>query len=129
MTEADILTLGELIGKLEECNQDAWVYFDFGSLKPTAFCSYRGNYSDLALGFNGHCFGVQCRDIRVSTLLAMCRDATKNVFEGYKGGKYMMTLDSRVWASNEGWSSGTGIIGVRQAGNYAVILETDYVEQ
>ena len=57
--------------------------------------SYRGYYSDLA-------FQPQAEKVKAGDLLAQCRDAMGQVFEGYKGGDYVMGALTPVWVADYG---------------------------
>ena len=77
------MTLGQLIKELEQLPQDKIVE-NFGSLD-----SYRGYYSDLA-------FEPTVGTQTVESLLATCRAAMGEIFQGYKGGDYMMGANTPI---------------------------------
>lgn len=83
------MTLGRLIGELEALPPDRLIV---GLGKPM---SYRGYYCDLA-------FDPTDAPEPVSALLARCRNAMGKVFEGYKGGDYMMGATTPVWVARYG---------------------------
>ena len=112
------LNLGELITRLSECPKDSQVVFDFGGLHPTQCDSYRGYYSDLAVGFSGE--GPRPS---VALVIAMLKSAIGRTFTGWKGGDYRMTKKSLVWVANPGDTSDTVITSV-QSHDYGVILHT-----
>ena len=93
-------------------------FFDFGTLEPTEFDSYRGFYSDLALGFE-----VEGEGVTVAGLLASAREALGKTYCGYKGGDYVMTDRTPLWAANYGRSGQTAICGLRDE-DWAVFIET-----
>jgi hypothetical protein len=113
------ITLGAMIRALEHCNQDAFVRFDFCGMVPGKLGSYRGDYSELALGFNG----ADATDVRVSDLVAHLKKAVGKEFTGWKGGDFLMSLDSPVWVDNPGKYTRTGIVGIRE-GECCVIIDT-----
>ena len=117
------MTLGNLISVLEEVkDKTKWVKFDFDSY-PDRLHSWRGIYSDLAVGYQSY------RRIRVSTFLKRLKFAVNKVFTGYKGGEYIMDVDTRIWIEHEGqWQSTRGIVGVTQDEKW-VILNTGNCEE
>ena len=112
------LSLGELITRLSECPKDSSVIFDFGGLHPTQCASYRGYYSDLAIGFSSE--GPRPS---VAVVLVFLKSAVGRTFTGWKGGDYKMTKGSQVWVANPGDTSDTVITAV-QSHSYGVILHT-----
>ena len=83
------VTLGKLIAALETMPQDAQV----ANLRNAH--SYRGYYSDLAFER-----AVGMRD--AAELLAECRNAMGRVFQGYKGGDYVMGETTPMWVAAYG---------------------------
>lgn len=100
------LTLGELLDLLEEWPLDANVSFDFCGLTPTTVASYRGFYNQLALGFG------EPGSMRLSALHENLFAACEARFEGWKGGSFVMTRETKMWADNKGRCSGTRIVGI-----------------
>lgn len=117
------MKLGVLIQKLEQCDPDRPVRFEFGGCVPTTFDSWRGIYAELALGF-----GVE-RDAapNVRHLLKSARDAVGSDYEGYKGGTYRMDEQTEVHIDNYGRCTYTALVGVVDDG-HCVYLETRRVE-
>ncbi len=115
------MTLGKLITKLKSRDGDAVVCFDFCSLTPTSFRSYRGYYEQLALGYSLHEGAVMTASQLRESAIA-CLNST---FTGYKGGEYKMTRDTKLWADNIGRASGTAITGIIDEG-WRIILKTKY---
>ena len=83
------MTLGKLIAALEAMPQGATVDNLWGAH------SYRGYYSDLAFRR-----GEGTRP--ASALLDECKEAMGQVFEGYKGGDYVMGSLTPVWLAEYG---------------------------
>ena len=83
------MTLGTLIASLEKLPPDSLVR-GLGHAH-----SYRGYYSDLA-------FEPQAVSITAAALLEQCRAAMGRVFEGYKGGDYVMGETTPVWIAHYG---------------------------
>ena len=83
------MTLGKMIAALEEMPEGSKVA-DINSAH-----SYRGYYIDLAFER-----GAGLRP--ASDLLQECRAAMGQVFEGYKGGDFVMGALTPVWISSYG---------------------------
>ena len=83
------MTLGKMIEALETFPDGATVR----GLKDLD--SYRGYYSDLA-------FELGDEPVLASDLLATCKAAMGQVFQGYKGGDYMMGALTPLWIANYG---------------------------
>lgn len=71
--------------------------------------SYRGYYCDLAF---------KCSEDKrtVSSLLAECRGCMGKVFEGYKGGDFMMGASTPIWISTYGSASGMKLMAITPDG-------------
>lgn len=98
------LTLGGLIDFLEAAPASALVLYDKGG-SPATFDSYSGYYNDLALEDSPS--GVAT----AYELLAKARRADGRTFTGYKGGEFLMNLDTPLWRAAYGQTSGVAIIG------------------
>lgn len=104
------MTLGAFIERLEQLPGD--LLMD-GLGEPH---SYRGYYCDLAF--------ERVADKRpVAEVLADARQAMGQVFEGYKGGDYMMGASTPLWVANYGESGAPRIMGVRDDG--VLVLEDE----
>ena len=97
------MTLGKLIAALEAIPADVDVA---GLGRPH---SYRGYYSDLA-------FEPTEGTVKAADLLAQCKAAMGKVFEGYKGGDFVMGEITPVWVADYG-SSGLRLMAVHPDGN------------
>lgn len=106
------MTLGKLIAALEAMPSDAEVTNLNGPH------SYRGYYSDLAFQR-----GEGTRP--AAELLAECKAAMGQVFEGYKGGDYVMGALTPLWISTYGHSSGTKIMAVHAGGEVETAQDDD----
>lgn len=113
------ITLGKLIAHLELENPNDEVEFDFCGAAPTRFASYRGDYSELALGHDI----TGAKPQKVSDLLAAARGCIGKTFEGYKGGDFIMHPHTPVRVDNWGEWTSTHITGV-ESGSGTVILVT-----
>jgi len=96
------MTLGKLIADLEAMPKGACV----ANLKSAH--SYRGYYSDLA-------FEKGEGQRPAAELLAECKAAMGKVFEGYKGGNYVMGALTPVWVASYG-RAGHKLISLHASG-------------
>ena len=83
------MTLSKLIAALETMPSDA----DVAGLNSPH--SYRGYYSDLA-------FELTDGTVKAGALLTECKAAMGQVFQGYKGGDYVMGALTPVWVASYG---------------------------
>lgn len=120
---AEELDLGEIIRMLERCPKEAAIGFDFGGTTPTKCHSYRGYYTDLAIGFDLDAYPGPL----VSEVLADLKHAVGRAFTGWKGGEFIMREGSRVWVANPGKTSGTVVVDVMMEGDYRAIILTEWV--
>jgi len=122
------LTLGQLIRKIEECgvedknSEPKNIYYDFGGMTPTILDSWRGSYSELALGFDR-----ESSEMRADKILKELKSAIGKTYQGWKGGDFTMNEDTPVWVDNCGESTETAIIGVLDEG-WRLIILTAYME-
>lgn len=120
------LSLGELILKLEAItDQSKTVGFEFEHLRPTGFDSYRGYYSDLAIGFAS---GDDAPEVRVDQFLTCAKECMGKTFTGYKGGDYVMGKTTPIWIANCGNSGGTGLVDVIET-PYSVKLRVSQIDE
>jgi hypothetical protein len=127
----ETFTLGELIDALDRVNipGDWDVVYDFECLVPTTLDSWRWDYAELALGYglaNG-CYGpTPCvkEDPTVDSFLKYLQNSVGNEVYGWKGGDYIIRLETPVWVANSGNVGFTAIIGIEKQDTYenAVIL-------
>ena len=116
-----IMTLGELITTLERkvsgCEACAEIRFDFVYFRPTHLHSWRGDYSQLALGYSKE------GTTHASDLLTLLQDAEGKDFTGYKGGEYTATRGKVIFVAEANEVGSTGIVDVKEyCGD--LILET-----
>lgn len=100
------MTLGKLIAKLETLPSETLID---GVAEPH---SYRGYYSDLA-------FERSADKIKAADLLALCRSAMGKVFEGYKGGEFVMGEKTSLWIAFYGFC-GDKILDLDESGVFVV---------
>lgn len=92
------MRLGELIRGLEALRGDMVLPVGLG--EPM---SYRGYYEQLAF--------EPAYDATVRDSVANARSAVGASYEGYKGGTYVMTVDTPVWLASYG-TTGKSIDGI-----------------
>jgi hypothetical protein len=104
------MTLGELMDALQakSCGMRVLISSQMITLNPTFLRSYRGDYSQLALGYEP----LPAVGIFDLELYEKLYGAIGELFEGYKGGSYCATRDTPVWIDNPGDMSGLAIVGV-----------------
>ena len=96
------MTLGKLIKQLETMPKELMVK-GLGELD-----SYRGYYSDLA-------FQPSKDEIAVEHLLGLCREAMGKIYQGYKGGDYLMGETTPLWVAPYG-GCGDKLMGINDNG-------------
>ncbi len=106
------MTLGKLIAALESMPPDVRV---LNLCKPH---SYRGYYCDLAFELGE---GSQ----PTSMLLTTCRGAMGKLFEGYKGGQFLMGESTPLWVSSWGNNSGDRLMSLAADGSVTTAKEED----
>ena len=119
------MTLGALIDALAQRPQEQRLTFEFGAMQPTTLKSYRGDYCDLAIGYDLPWVGPSA--VTVAGFLEKCREVENSTLEGYKGGMFTMTRDTEVWVANWGKTASTALSGVT-GNDYASRLVTTYRE-
>ena len=118
------MTLGALIDQLSQRPQEQRLTFEFGAMQPTTLKSYRGDYRDLAIGYD---LPGTRPHVTVAGFMAKCRDVENSTLEGYKGGMFTMTRDTEVWVANWGQTASTELSGVT-GNDYATRLMTTFRE-
>jgi hypothetical protein len=114
------MNLGELIDALERADSKSSVSFDFCRCMPTAFGSWRGIYSELALGWVGQYDATSCNS--VGDLLSAARLADGATFTGYKGGQFVMSRETQIWIDNYGEYTSTRLAGVADSGSHVTLI-------
>jgi hypothetical protein len=97
VTDAPI-TLGALIDKLAALPPETRIRYDVLSLNPTDFASWRGDYSQLALGIDAGRYDL----MTAAKLLKLAQDANGATFQGWKGGDFVMNRETQIWVGNPG---------------------------
>lgn len=119
------LTLGELSKKLEVAAYDPEVgdtgkpvYFDWCDAIPTTFHSDRGRYEDVALGVTFDGYPEPVNALYHATVAAM-----RATYDGWKGGRYKMTPNTKVRVGNEGKWTQYSIVDII-VNDHDIVLET-----
>lgn len=110
------LTLGKAIEAMEGFNKDAVVAFSSGG-HPSSPHSYRGYYSDLS-------FGPTDGPVTVGRFLECLKNCMGRTFEGYKGGDFVMSDDTPLWAAEYG-CTGLAIMDAISVGDAVVLVTKD----
>jgi len=103
------MTLGDLIERLEALPRELKIA---GIENPH---SYRGYYCDLA-------FEASENSVSVGEQLEVCHEAMGKVFEGYKGGDFMMGENTPVWVAYYG-DVGLRLVEVKDDGTMILYPE------
>ena len=90
------LRLGELIEKLTNYPLNARCKFD-DDRNPGEFGSWRGVYAELYIDRAN-----DNPEVTVDDVLTNAYAANGGVFQGYKGGDFVMSEDTRLWADTYG---------------------------
>jgi len=123
------LTLGELIDYLEIKvagleNDLPVVFSDDFMLHPCEANSYRGYFTDVAIGTQP---GGWTKSCSVSSLLTLLSEVIDQDLTGYKGGEFTMGRDTPLWRSNYGKVSSDAIVGVTMHGGNKVVLQIKHI--
>lgn len=111
------LTVKEAIEQLSTMPHNAIVRFATG-IYPLGFSSYRGYYEDLSVGI-----GTQYNAPTAGEFMDDLFKAIGTTITGYKGGEYIVTEQTVLWAANYG-DCGPAIVGfkVSPSGRFVKIL-------
>jgi hypothetical protein len=123
-----MITLGHLITLLKHVeDREVPIEFDFPSSNiPTTLASYRGYYSQLALGHRDFNYDKPAIP-NVNTVIEELESAIGQTFQGWKGGDYVMSPDTPIWVDNPGRYSSIAITGIKDL-TWKVILKTSYTD-
>ena len=111
------MTLGRFIEVLRSSDPKAEVLMDFGRNEyiPApweTFCSYRGNYENLALTYEVREHVSQENRMTVARLLDQAEIALHVPLTGFKGGSFQMSPASIMWSAQPDDSSNRAITGI-----------------
>lgn len=108
------LTIGKMLEILDSVHFNAdktMVRFEFGYCVPTQISSWRGIYSEAALGHDGGTYDLA--HLSVSEFKRMLVESMGPVQQGWKGGDYIFTMDTPLHVDNRGNVSHTEIVAVK----------------
>lgn len=123
-----MMTLGEFIKELEKCSPNSKVYIEPFGFIPTDFNSYRGYYSNLALGYTVRDYSGNETVITTEQLIKKAKDCIGKTFIGWKGGEFKMNKHTPLWISNIGNCSDIAIKEIKNIGDNIVEIHC-YVEE
>jgi hypothetical protein len=92
------MNIGEMITALSYVSNDC-VIRNAG----TEFCSYRGYYEHLAI--------CNTKEVTVKEFKKVLRKQIGKTYTGYKGGEFLMNLDTELFVANYG-SCGLWVTGI-----------------
>jgi len=119
------MTIRELIDELLQNTPDAKVYFSFGDCVPTTIDSWRGAYSEPALGWAPSGYSG---DGKAPTVAALIEKLEKAVgpyshYHGWKGGEFQFTDNQTLRIDNPGDSTDTVVDRVEDR-DWLVMIHT-----
>ena len=124
------MTIGELIARLESYPEDFEVIYDFAYTQPTTVGSWRGVYSEAALGWKpyGYSGDEQHPKHTVKTLLEELRTAIdgSRAFQSWKSGEYTYDANTPIHVDNDGDYSSTEIVAT--VGSYKRVVLLTHME-
>lgn len=102
------MSLGDLIERLRQLNSDTIIKCD------KRLDSYRGYYEDLAIEPNE-------TGVNVVEFITTCEKANGGTFHGYKGGDFVMNLETPVFVAYYG-SAGSPLKNITDNGEIEVFV-------
>lgn len=111
------MNLGTYIDTLAALDPTLTVVFDNGRV-PIGLSSWRGRYEELTLDSDS---ADQAEPPTVAALLTDAIEADGKTFQGYKGGDFVMSRRTAVWADEWGHYECWAIAGVEVGKGRAVI--------
>lgn len=115
---SDILTIGEMLDKLNQFEDDQTITFSNGLFFDGNFGSYRGYYKDLYIGCDSENRGLN----KVGKLKEALNDALRIGFMvGYKGGEYPINEDTLVWLADYG-DTGDMIVDIQKINDEIFVI-------
>jgi hypothetical protein len=122
-----MMTIGEVLDALKKAKPDVYVRFDFGGVVPATVDSWRGIYSQAALGFEGGDYAA--KPVTAAELTQRLEEAIAPgaEFVGWKGGEYRYHRDTPLHIDNRGCCTNTELTRV-QVDEWGVMLHTECAE-
>ena len=116
------MTIGEVLKEILNAPDDHTVVFAFGGIYPTRVDSYRGDYSEAALGFSSGDYGNERM-----TVANFRRELQNSIdgreYHGWKGGLYRYNKSTPLHVDNYGNCSNTEIERI-EVNDYDIIIHT-----
>lgn len=120
------ISLGILIERLSAIDNDRRLKFDFGNAEPSGRThSYRGYYEHMAMGIE---YGDATVSAEVGEIYSQLTHNVGIKLKGWKGGRFLMTENTPVWAADWGESTQTAITDVHVPDHGAVVLRTSHYQ-
>ncbi len=117
---AEEYCLGSLIQDLKNIKSDLIVEIDNGKFPSreylSIFYSWRGRYCELAMEFSDN-----NQNITVNDLLEKAELVNGKYLFGFKGGRYLMDLETPIHIANYGTSGNIKLIGVYEHNGKAIL--------
>jgi len=121
-SSATNLTIGEMLNKLNQFDDDENVVFTNEMFFDGTWGSYRGYYEDMYIGCRFDDKGLNTVGNIKNTLMEALETG---IMEGYKGGEYSVNNDTLVWFARYG-STGDMIVDVKKLnGTIFIITKED----
>jgi hypothetical protein len=122
-----MMTIGQVLDALKAAKPDAHVRFAFGGIAPDAVDSWRGIYSDAALGFSGGEYAAT--PVTAAELIRRLEDAIAPTaeFHGWKGGEYHYDRSTPLHIDNRGCCTNTELTRV-EVDEWSVTLHTEHAD-
>jgi len=116
------LSIGQMLKKLEQFNDDARLFLSNDKFFTTEFGSYRGYYEDMYIGYSDTDTGLNT----VGGLRGILEAAlAKGEMKGYKGGDFPIDHDTLLWMSSYGEVDGWALVDVVKVGDAIVVVAKD----
>lgn len=113
-----VMTLGEMIVRLEAAPQDAHIRVPFYDAYAGCLDSYRGYYEMLAIDH-------QAAPKTVADFLKEAREAVGSTFIGYKGGDFTMDRNTPIWVAEYGASTGQAVMAIETKDSVVEIISAE----
>jgi hypothetical protein len=114
---AEEYCLGSLIKDLKNIQPDLIVEIDDGTFPSSPiFHSWRGSYYELGMEFSNN-----NENITVNDLLEKAELVNGKYLFGYKGGEFLMDLETPIHIANYGSCGNTKLIGVYEDNGKAIL--------
>lgn len=108
------LTIDELIHELDRFSENEILYTASGHVLNGKLHSYRGDYSELSLGYCENDDYLNSSKVTVGQMIQSLEDIIGNTLYGHKGGEFIMKENTICWLSgNKDWTE-LKVVGVEE---------------